>query len=307
VFQTATARVCRRLTVTVSAALMAVCLAPAAIVGQKTAELRRFAGGIFEASGVVHVPGTSGVLFADDNRTREIFWMEIGPDGTARAPAAVALTEAIEDPEGLTSDGSHFYIVGSQSKGDGPAGAGLARFTFDHGGRRVERLETIPRLKAWLVEHVPEFEGLDAGSASDEFNIEGLAWDPAGTRLLLGFRRPLVDGQALIVPIALRAPQGAFTAANLRVDGRALRVALDGGGIRSLDYDPEAKTFLILSETPRDAGAFRLLAWRADTPDLRTLATFANSLQPEGVTRFSAGGVGGLFVVFDTSRYTLIR
>lgn len=77
---------------------------------------------------------------------------------------------------------------------------------------------------------------------------------------------------------------------------------------RRLDYDPETETFLILSETPRDAGAFGLPAWRADTPGLRTLATFDNSLQPEGVTRFPAdGGIGGLLVVFDTSRYAVIR
>src|ERR671913_2231003 len=45
------------------------------------------AGGTFEASGVAYVPGTTGVLFVDDGRHREIFWMEIGANGGQRAPA----------------------------------------------------------------------------------------------------------------------------------------------------------------------------------------------------------------------------
>src|SRR5215475_6483320 len=35
---------------------------------------RAFQGGLFEASDVVSVPGTDGVLFVDDNRSNEVFW-----------------------------------------------------------------------------------------------------------------------------------------------------------------------------------------------------------------------------------------
>ena len=40
-----------------------------------------FDGGPFESSGVVSVPGTDAVLFVDDGRVREIYWMQL--DGSA--------------------------------------------------------------------------------------------------------------------------------------------------------------------------------------------------------------------------------
>ncbi len=44
------------------------------------APMTAFSGGTFEASGVAHVPGTDGVLFVDDGRPNEIFWMRLGTD-----------------------------------------------------------------------------------------------------------------------------------------------------------------------------------------------------------------------------------
>ena len=47
---------------------------------QSTASMTEFAGGTFEASGVVHVPGSDGVLFVDDDHPEEVFFMRIGQD-----------------------------------------------------------------------------------------------------------------------------------------------------------------------------------------------------------------------------------
>src|SRR5918997_387275 len=41
------------------------------------APMTAFTGGTFEASGVAHVPGTDGVLFVDDGRDDEVFWMRL--------------------------------------------------------------------------------------------------------------------------------------------------------------------------------------------------------------------------------------
>src|SRR3712207_2160569 len=46
-------------------------------VGFVAPPLTPFDGGTFEASGVAHVPGTDGVLFVDDGRWEEIFWMRV--------------------------------------------------------------------------------------------------------------------------------------------------------------------------------------------------------------------------------------
>ena len=177
------------------------------------------AGGPFEASGVVHVPGTSQLLFVDDGRPREIFLMELAPDGSQRGMAlSVPLAADVTDLEGITSDGHHFYVVGSQSKKTGFDGDGLIRFTFDPKTRRADGVERIQGLKAWLAANVAELRGTERRVGDDVLNIEGLAWDPRGHRLLLGLRAPIVDGAALIVPIKLIDSTGSFSRENLRVD-----------------------------------------------------------------------------------------
>ena len=55
--------------------------------------IRPIIGGTFEASGVVNVPGSNGVLFVDDSRTTEILWMELAPDGIRHAQLRLFLSE----------------------------------------------------------------------------------------------------------------------------------------------------------------------------------------------------------------------
>src|ERR1044071_4653736 len=60
-------------------------------------------GGPYEASGVVAVPGTDGVLFVDDNHARKVFWMQLTPTGEqSGAIKDVPLDVAIDDTEGIT-------------------------------------------------------------------------------------------------------------------------------------------------------------------------------------------------------------
>ena len=85
-------------------------------------------GGTFEASGVVQVPGTEAVLFVDDGRTTEIFWMRLGEDRKqSGAIKTIDIGTSIIDLEGITTDGAYFYVVGSQSKAKGGDLVGLAR------------------------------------------------------------------------------------------------------------------------------------------------------------------------------------
>src|SRR5829696_5349028 len=59
-----------------------------------------FTDGTFEASGVAHVPGTETVLFVDDGRPNEVFWMRLGEDGKqAGSIKPVALRTSIIDLE----------------------------------------------------------------------------------------------------------------------------------------------------------------------------------------------------------------
>jgi len=263
-------------------------------------------GGRFEASAVVSVPGSPGVLFADDKDGRVVYWMDLAADGRQRAPAVpVPLGVELVDPEGLTTDGTHIFVVGSQSKGSA-AGVSLARFTFDAKQRRASDVQSIAGLKGFLAEHVRELRDHQAAEA---LNIEGLAWDPARHRLLLGLREPVVEGQALVVPLAFRQPDGPFTLENVEVpDGRAIPLDMHGAGIRSLEYDPRARAFRAIGGSDGDGGSrdFHLFEWNgAPESTLRELASFPRDLKAEGIAPADIDGRQRTVVVFDVGDFAL--
>jgi Protein of unknown function (DUF3616) len=269
-----------------------------------------FSGGSFEASGVAHVPGTTGVLFVDDGRPNEIFWMNVSDGRTQSGPIkSIQLGVSVIDLEGITTDGSYFYVVGSQSKSKGGDLPGLVRFKFNPERQSIEGVEAISGLKKFLADNVAEFRGMSDKKYSDGgINVEGIAWDPKSKRLLLGLRSPVVDGNALIVPLRLRDPEGAFSQENLMVeDSKSITLPLGGAGIRSIEYDEVRNAFCLITGAAANSekADFKLWEWNGDAanPTLRETDTFDRKLKPEGITRFSANGREFTFIVFDTSRY----
>ena len=274
------------------------------------APMTAFSGGTFEASGVAYVPGTDGVLFVDDGRPNEIFWMRLGTDRKqAGAIKNVDISTSIIDLEGITSDGTYFYVVGSQSKSKGADLVGLARFKFDGASQSVAGTQTVSGLKKFLADNVSELRGMENTKYNDGgINVEGVAWDPKNNRLLLGLRSPVVEGNALVVPLNLRDPNAALSLENLQVEGnRAIRLPLNGAGVRSIEYDETRKAFYVITGAGPNSEKMDFKSWEwtgnDSQPALRELETFDRRLKPEGVTRVSNGGQDFTFIVFDTSGY----
>lgn len=269
-----------------------------------------FDGGKFEASGVIQVPGTNGILFVDDGRPGEVLWMQLDHDGRQTGSIkAVKLGIDIEDPEGITANNSHVYVVGSQATRKSSEQAGIARFEFNKDTQSVEQVQSVSELKRFLVENVAELRNTRSLKAKDDgINIEGLAWDPIKGHLLLGLRSPVVEGNALLVPLKLRDPRGPFSYDNLETKGlEAIRLPLGGLGIRSIEYDAGQRLFHIIAGATesQDKTNFQLWEWsgQADSSRLREVTTFDRKLQPEGIASASIGGSSFKIVVFDTSRY----
>ena len=267
------------------------------------------AGGSYEASGVVHLAGHNGVLFVDDNDAANAYWLPLTAAGAQREPAVrVPLGVEIVDPEAMTTDGQYVYIVGSQSKPGSPPGVGLIRFAFDAVSRSVQEVEAISGLKQLIAASVPSLGAFNNATGDDNFNIEGLAWDGRGSRLLIGLRAPVIDGQALVVSARLRDNAAGFTAANLDLS-EAARLPLNGAGIRSIEFDAARSRFLIVSgASPNEESMeFRIVEWdpAAAGAALPEVARFPADLKPEGLTRTSLSA-NRLFVVFDVGRYQLL-
>jgi hypothetical protein len=281
--------------------------------GEVIKRMTAFVGDKFEASGVAAVPGTDGVLFVDNGRMGQVFWMRLDQNGKqAGAIKALSLGVSIEDIEGITTDGTYFYVVSSQSRPKAIASTGLVRFKFDARNQGIEGAASISGLKKFLVENVAELrEEGDRKGKDGGVNIEGLAWDPRQGRLLLGLRSPMIGGQALVVPLKLRDPRGAFSIDNLEVEGsKAIRLSLGGLGIRGIEYDARAKVFRVISGATEEQQLtdFGLWQWNGDEkqPVLQETNKFDKTLKPEGVARTTSGNCNSLIVVFDAGGYTIL-
>ncbi|MGI9065593.1 MAG: hypothetical protein ACR2HX_04215 [Pyrinomonadaceae bacterium] len=120
-----------------------------------------------------------------------------------------------------------------------------------------------------------------------------------------------IAGQALIVPLRLRDPIGAFSTDNLEVEGsKAIRLPLGGIGIRGIEYDGRANVFRIISGATEEQQLtdFGLWEWNGDgkQPMVREMNRFDKTLKPEGVARATVGNRDFLVVVFDAGGYTIM-
>jgi hypothetical protein len=278
------------------------------VTAQAAVEVRTLAAGVFEASGATSVPGGEGILFVDDSRPGEVLWMRLGPGGAAGEVVPVKLGGNIPDPEGITNDGTWIYVVGSQSRG-GNAGADLIRFRFDAKTGATTGLESLQGLPDLVGRVMPEVAG-DTGKKGKKgkhdkkaagLNIEGLAWDGARKRLLLGVRSPLAGGDALVVPLAIA--DGPLSPTTVSAEA-AIRLPLGGGGIRSIEQ-VSGGGFLVVAGGVTDASNFRLLTW-SGTGAPQLVTDFPTELKPEGVARVTSGGRAVTIILGDSGRYAVL-
>lgn len=265
---------------------------------------RAITGGPFEASGAVVPPGGQGLLFVDDARPDIVLWIDLAADGSLKArPLPIPLGVDVADPEGLATDGRYVYVVGSQSRGRVPGGVGLVRFRFDPARGAVEGAESLADLALLVEGAVPNPPR--GGKKKSPLNIEGLAWDAKGGRLLLGLRAPLDGGKAMVVPLKLVDAGGPLAPANLRVE-EPIRLDLSGDGIRSIEGDPAGGYLIIAGGASGNPHPARLVHWDGEGSAVRAVSTFRPKLKPEGVTRMVVGDRQVTLVLCDTSQYLLL-
>ncbi|MES2572655.1 MAG: DUF3616 domain-containing protein [Verrucomicrobiota bacterium] len=124
-------------------------------------------------------------------------------------------------------------------------------------------------------------------------NIEGLSATPEN-HLLIGFRNPVPEGKALLIP--LLNPNEVVQGANARF-GDPIEIDLGGLGIRSIDF--QAGRYLIIAGPIESVGASRLYEWNGkDQPKLVEGIVFTR-INPEGVVFDGKDGTKEYFVVSD--------
>lgn len=269
---------------------------------------RRLPGVAFEASGVVGVPGASAAVFVDDSRPGHVFLLALSDTGIASVPEPIALGASVNDLEDITTDGTWYYAVGSQSKGAGRRAPGLVRFRLDVAARRVTTIESVADLERLMVAAVPELAGLVRRNR-DGVNIEGLAWDAARDRLLFGLRSPMIGGDAVIVVARIGDRGARLSARSLAFEPELVRLNLGGLAVRGLGSDSSTGHVLVIGGAATDdpRTAFRLFDWDGVGPVAPAAGrAIASAEKPEGVTRVLTGGRMRTLLVFDLSAYQLL-
>ncbi|MCI0660474.1 MAG: DUF3616 domain-containing protein [Acidobacteria bacterium] len=282
---------------------------PLAFTPFQTAGIPLDPGFPLEASGVAWVKPTNLVLLVSDGQPGKVILMSLDELGRQTGDLSlVDLGVSAIDPEGITYGNSYFYIIGSQSDPNAGQQNALLRFAFDPDTRKIrEPAQVITDLRSFLLQNVNELKGLgEKPGKQGGLNIEGICWDPIKERLLLGLRSPLIDNEAVIVPLKLRDPLGPFAINNLMTaEPQTIKLNLDGHGIRDIDFDPVLNSFLILSGATELARRenFGLWEWSGGTEAPRQENELDEKAKPEGITHVSIDGRKFVFIVGDSGKY----
>lgn len=114
-------------------------------------------------------------------------------------------------------------------------------------------------------------------------NIEGLS-RTAGESLLIGFRSPVPEGKALLIPI--ENPEDLLRDKPARF-GDAIRLDLNGLGIRSIDY--HEGRYLIIAGDQQKGASSRIYIWNGDASSPRWAREIdLSSFNPESTLTFDS-------------------
>jgi len=273
----------------------------------------------YEASGAAAVPNTNGILFVDDSKGGHVFFMPVSQLGEQDGLVVdIPLGVSVKNPEGITQFGSHFIVMGSLATVESNDSGGIATFDFEPVTQAVSNAVALTGMRKFLFDNVPELKPwADKTSAEGGLNIEGIAVDPdpGNPRVLLGLRGPLLNRNALVVPLKLRDRQAPLTIDNLAIDEpSAIQLNLNGQAIRDIQYDNRLKAFLIISgaaETEEKTD-FTLWIWSGEADQTRPEARpqeqtkIDKKMKPEGVAALKINNREFVFLVGDANTYAKI-
>jgi hypothetical protein len=141
----------------------------------------------------------------------------------------------------------------------------------------VKALEDAAELKNYNLGKAAK----NAPESKNGLNIEGLTKTPQGS-LLIGFRNPIPEGKALLVP--LENPQEVITGNEKPKLGKPILLALNGQGIRSIEYSDTKGAYFIIAGPYDDNGSFQLYQWSGNSSEAPELIkTNFRGLHPEAL------------------------
>ena len=285
--------------------------------------------GVYEPSAVQQLPDGK-LLIAEDEPNHAFSIISIDKTGRFIEDEALdtrvitGFKRRLSDLEALARDDEGFiYALTSHSrtrKGNrSPDREHLMRFKIQDGNvlgltsydNLTQVLETDHKLHDLIRERTK------AEVSFEEINIEGMAFDPVKKRLVLGFRDPEFNNMALVAFIS--NPKDVFERnAKPEFDEVAI-LDIDGGGIRSINYDPVLKNYVIANEVKDENGQkfSQLWTWSGnptDEPQKISLPNLQHITNVEAVDSITVNGKPQMILMGDegnasqkiTAKYMLV-
>ena len=124
-----------------------------------------------------------------------------------------------------------------------------------------------------------------APKAVGAVNIEGLCI--YGEGVLIGFRNPVTEYGALLIPLI--NPYELIFEGVKPSFGKSIRLDLVGLGIRSMDYHPGLKQYLIVAgPVGSEESPFKIFTWTGDIEDKAQFLCDLKDMKPESMVVYGS-------------------
>lgn len=276
--------------------------------------------GYYEPSGIAQIPD-GRLIVVEDEKDTAISLLTFQDDlsfSGERLPLEMlsgtlfddTKVGALDDLEAITigKDGWVYAITSHSRTSKGKRfkeREKLVRFKVV-GNRAVDfgLLRSLRDQMASVHESIAEAADIMDANDDNHLSIEGMAYDSARNRLLIGMRGPVIDRKSVV--LAIPAPGSAFAGdSSGQLAPEPIFLDLDVGGIRAMAYDPKLEGFLIISRREKKEKKFKLWFWNGDegqSPRRIRLESEIDLSKAEGVTPVRHNGTEHIMLVFDSGR-----
>ena len=276
---------------------------------------------IYESSGAQQLPD-GRILVVEDEKSRAFSVITATSDGVfdeqnlfdgsvPQAPRVKKTLAKVNDLEGVAiGQEGYIYAITSFSRNRkalrSPNREKLIRFKLQ--GDQITDLAVFGKLRESLDQATGWNKSVDLlDPDAGGLNIEALGFDRTKSRLMIGFRSPLVDNKAMIMTID--NPAAIFDQnAQPHIADQVAYLDLDGEGIRSLVYDSRLKGYLIASGAPGKRNKklpSKLWFWDGDIDhEAREISApgLSDLKNIEGVTPVTISGEREILVMSDDGK-----
>ncbi|MHC5182979.1 MAG: DUF3616 domain-containing protein [Planctomycetota bacterium] len=272
----------------------------------------RFFRGSADASAAVAIDSERFMMADDeDNILRVYNWKQSGSDPSCQSDISAAIGFDPEHPEADIEGATWlndrvFWITSHGRNKNGAFRSGRCRFF----ATRIapDGTAIVEGVYANLIDDLIAYDkqyklGLQAaiGTAGDGVNpkkkgklapkkegvnIEGLSATADGSQMFIGFRNPIPNNMALIIP--LTNPEAVVLKGKTPMFQAPILIDLDGLGIRSIEYSPDLKKYLIVAGSHKggsDVPTFHLYTYEPEKHQTHKLALFSD-IAPEAMFQF---------------------